>query len=56
MSAQEASASVRAQAGRQKKNNIHRLITAGRHVLVGIINFLSGDGRDNPYYEASAPA
>ena len=39
-----------------EKNDIHRFVTAGRHVLVGIIDFLSGDGRDNPHYECPAVA
>jgi hypothetical protein len=34
----------------EEKDSMHRLITAGRHVLVGIIEFLSGDGRDSPHY------
>jgi hypothetical protein len=33
----------------------HRSVQAGRQVLVGIINFLSDEGFDNPHYEPPVP-
>jgi hypothetical protein len=38
-----------------QKNEFHRLVKAGRHVLIGIVGFLSRD-QDNPHFRASGPA
>jgi hypothetical protein len=38
-----------------EKKDIHRLIEAGKHVLLGILFFLSSEGRDNPHYHSAGP-